>query len=47
MTSVDDQNRILRSYHVDATSGHFRVTKTWRREILLERHVLRCKEVGE
>ena len=31
MTSVDDQNRILRSCHADATCGHFGVTKTWRR----------------
>ena len=31
VTSVDDQNRILHSCHMDATSGHFGVTKTWRR----------------
>ena len=31
MTSIDDQTRILRSCHADSTSGHFGVTKTWRR----------------
>ena len=29
--SCDDQKRILRSCHLDPTSGHFGVTKTWRR----------------
>ena len=29
--SVDDQKHILRSCHSDPTSGHFGITKTWRR----------------
>ena len=31
VTSVDDRKRILRSCHSDPTSGHFGITKTWRR----------------
>ena len=31
VTSVEEQGRILRACHSDATSGHFGSTKTWRR----------------
>ena len=31
MLSVEDQKPILHSRHSDPTSGHFGVTKTWRR----------------
>ena len=42
ITTVADQNRILRSCHSDPTSGHFGETKTWKRvseRFFLERHV--------
>ena len=29
--SVEEQKRILRACHADPTSGHFGMTKTWRR----------------
>ena len=31
VTSFEDQRRILTSCHSDPTSGHFGITKTWRR----------------
>ena len=31
VTAEDDRQRILRSCHFDSTSGHFGVTKTWKR----------------
>ena len=31
MTCVKEQKRVLQSCHSDVTSGHFGVTKTWRR----------------
>lgn len=31
MTSVKEQNMIMKSCHSDPTSGHFEVTKTWKR----------------
>ena len=31
VTSTDEQKRILNACHSDPTSGHFGVTKTWKR----------------
>lgn len=31
ITAKDERKRVLRSCHADPTSGHFGVTKTWRR----------------
>ena len=31
ITSVEDQKRILEACHCDPTSGHFGITKTWKR----------------
>ena len=47
VTSIEDQRRILESCHSDPTSGHFGITKTWRR--VAERFYWRgmSKEVKE
>lgn len=47
ITSKEEQERILRACHCEPTSGHFGITKTWRR--IAERFYWRglCDDVKE
>ena len=49
ISSVQEQQRILKACHSDATYGDFGVTKTQTdcREVLLERNGCRCEKVGK